>query len=501
MSRPASAPRATRRRRSRPPPPVDQLVRDVRIAGYDPTGAGIAALTLAGADRLELQADLDGNGAIDASSEERIGYRVAPSSRSLQRIVGSQSLPILSDVAADGLRLSYFDAAGAALDPTAAAHPRRDPPRRDRRHELAARPDRERPRARRRPAGEPMTAKGSALVVAILLIALAGVLTTTLTDLGRLALRRARLDRDGVRAWFVAEAGLAETAATLPAGHAFTDALRAAPAPPAPAGAPWTYALGFLDDGDEHPNDATTDVNARVILRVNAFGPGARPAPSRGRPRPPCRPAPARGPHVGRRRPDPDCRFSAGWPRLRHEQRLHDRGSGRIPAPACRSRTEPGCPCSRAPSRSSAAATSPSIERHAAPVLRRGRERRGTRAIWRPGSLAPSLGTVASPRFVVVDGDAVADAATSGAGALFVAGRLRVSGRLAFTGSLAAAGGIEVAPGASLEVCGGVFAAGPSAFDARGTGFVRASSTALRMAATLAPLPARARVLAVREAS
>ncbi len=100
---------------------VDQLVRDVRIAGYDPTGAGIAALTLAGADRLELQADLDGNGAIDASSEERIGYRVAPSSRSLQRIVGSQSLPILSDVAADGLRLSYFDAAGAALDPTAAA--------------------------------------------------------------------------------------------------------------------------------------------------------------------------------------------------------------------------------------------------------------------------------------------------------------------------------------------------------------------------------------------
>ena len=30
------------------------------------------------ADRLELQADLDGNGAIDASSEERIGYRVAP---------------------------------------------------------------------------------------------------------------------------------------------------------------------------------------------------------------------------------------------------------------------------------------------------------------------------------------------------------------------------------------------------------------------------------------
>jgi type IV pilus assembly protein PilW len=98
---------------------VDQLVRDVRIAGYDPTGAGIAAFTLTAADRIELQADLDGDGTIDASSEERIGWRVATSSRSLQRVVGAQTLPILSDVAADGFRLAFVDGAGATLDPAA----------------------------------------------------------------------------------------------------------------------------------------------------------------------------------------------------------------------------------------------------------------------------------------------------------------------------------------------------------------------------------------------
>jgi hypothetical protein len=50
-------------------------------------------------------------------------------------------------------------------------------------------------------------------------------------------------------------------------------------------------------------------------------------------------------------------------------------------------------------------------------------------------------------------------------------------------------------------VCGGAWAGGASALDVRGAGFIRASSAALRMAATLAPLPANARVLGVREAS
>ncbi len=100
---------------------LDQLVRDLRVAGYDPTGAGITALPVVAADRIELQADLDGDGAIDPTSEEQIGYRVAPSSRSLQRVVGAQSLPILSNVATDSFRLAYFTADGTRLDPADAA--------------------------------------------------------------------------------------------------------------------------------------------------------------------------------------------------------------------------------------------------------------------------------------------------------------------------------------------------------------------------------------------
>ena len=117
------------------------------------------------------------------------------------------------------------------------------------------------------------TDRGSALVIAILLMALAGIVATSLAELGRLTVSRARVGRDGARAWFLAEAGLAETVAALPAGRAFTTALRAHPAPVAASGAAWTYAVGFLDDADDHPDDRTADVNARVILRVNAFGP------------------------------------------------------------------------------------------------------------------------------------------------------------------------------------------------------------------------------------
>ncbi|MEO6028251.1 MAG: hypothetical protein ABIR79_15410, partial [Candidatus Binatia bacterium] len=115
------------------------------------------------------------------------------------------------------------------------------------------------------------------------------------------------------------------------------------------------------------------------------------------------------------------------------------------------------------------------------------------------GALAATLGADATPRFTVVDGDATADMVTSGAGTLYVAGRLRVTGRLAFTGMVAAAGGIELAPGATMEICGGAWAGGAPAVDVRGSGFVRASAAALRLAASVAPLPAAARVIAARE--
>ena len=115
--------------------------------------------------------------------------------------------------------------------------------------------------------------RGSALVVAMLLVALAGVVATALAELGRLAIARARVDRDGLRAWFVAEAGLTDTLAALPPAHRFTDALRTYRPGPAAAGPPWSYAVALVDDADDHPNDPLSDVNARVTAKVTAFGP------------------------------------------------------------------------------------------------------------------------------------------------------------------------------------------------------------------------------------
>ena len=65
------------------------------------------------AQRLVLEADLDGDGAVDPDSEETIAWVCAPATRRLSRLVGRQSLPL-----ADGVTrctLTYFDAAGRPI--------------------------------------------------------------------------------------------------------------------------------------------------------------------------------------------------------------------------------------------------------------------------------------------------------------------------------------------------------------------------------------------------
>jgi hypothetical protein len=116
-----------------------------------------------------------------------------------------------------------------------------------------------------------------------------------------------------------------------------------------------------------------------------------------------------------------------------------------------------------------------------------------------PAFIPTALGTEATPQLTVVDGDAEVAAASSGAGTLYATGHLRISGRLDFTGVVAAANGVEVTATGELEICGALWAAGAPALDARGVGLVHASGDAIALAARVAPLPARARVLAVRE--
>jgi len=90
---------------------VEALTFDVRRAGWDPAAAGVTGLTGAAPDRLAIEADLDGNGAVDATSEEAIAWVCA--SGKLSRLVGRQSLPL-----ADGVTrctFHYADATGADI--------------------------------------------------------------------------------------------------------------------------------------------------------------------------------------------------------------------------------------------------------------------------------------------------------------------------------------------------------------------------------------------------
>jgi Tfp pilus assembly protein PilW len=100
---------------------IDQIVRDVRLAGYDPLERGLAGMVAAAPASLVLQADLDGDGTIDGSSEERVTYRSSTATGSLLRIVGTQTMPLLSNLAPGGFRLRYFDASGSELDPATPA--------------------------------------------------------------------------------------------------------------------------------------------------------------------------------------------------------------------------------------------------------------------------------------------------------------------------------------------------------------------------------------------
>ncbi len=94
---------------------LELMSRDLRRAGFDPTGAGLEPILAAGDHVLRIQADDDGSGAVDDRSEELVAYAFQPRDGTLSRVVGRQSMPIASGLPADGCRLAFLDAAGGAL--------------------------------------------------------------------------------------------------------------------------------------------------------------------------------------------------------------------------------------------------------------------------------------------------------------------------------------------------------------------------------------------------
>ncbi len=95
---------------------LEVIARDIRRGGLDPTcSKAFDGLSVAKGDQVTIQSDLDSSGAIDAA-EEQITYHYNYSTRSIDRVSGGTSHPLLSDMILSGSSLRYFDGAGVELD-------------------------------------------------------------------------------------------------------------------------------------------------------------------------------------------------------------------------------------------------------------------------------------------------------------------------------------------------------------------------------------------------
>ncbi len=83
---------------------LERMATELRQAGYDPQGAGFAAIELAEAERITLLDDLNENGAIDPT-RERVTYLLRGTV--LRRDAGGGAQPLAEGV--QRLRLSYYD--------------------------------------------------------------------------------------------------------------------------------------------------------------------------------------------------------------------------------------------------------------------------------------------------------------------------------------------------------------------------------------------------------
>jgi type IV pilus assembly protein PilW len=88
---------------------LDRMAREVREAGYDPTGAGIEAVLVAEPTRIVFQRDLNGNGLIDPT-HERVTYLLRPKETTLRRDAGGGAQPLAENVRR--FALSYLDSSG-----------------------------------------------------------------------------------------------------------------------------------------------------------------------------------------------------------------------------------------------------------------------------------------------------------------------------------------------------------------------------------------------------
>jgi hypothetical protein len=94
---------------------IDMMTRELRLSGYSGRGARLAGLRVATSERLELQADLNGDGDTDDANEV-VGYSYDAERAALLRATGNAPpQPMLDHVPAGGFVLGYRDGNNVSL--------------------------------------------------------------------------------------------------------------------------------------------------------------------------------------------------------------------------------------------------------------------------------------------------------------------------------------------------------------------------------------------------
>lgn len=98
---------------------IQLIVADAREAGFAPAGRLSDGVRRASRTVFGIARDLNGDGDVD-DANERVTYSHSAARRALMRAQGDASpQPLVDGLPADGLRFTYFDETGGALDPGA----------------------------------------------------------------------------------------------------------------------------------------------------------------------------------------------------------------------------------------------------------------------------------------------------------------------------------------------------------------------------------------------
>lgn len=96
---------------------MDMVAREIGMAGYDPTGLNTDNTTAndfsgipVSSSQLQLQADLDGSGSIDTTSQENAIYTYDSTNKKITRNIGGGAQPFLENI--EAFTFAYLDGSG-----------------------------------------------------------------------------------------------------------------------------------------------------------------------------------------------------------------------------------------------------------------------------------------------------------------------------------------------------------------------------------------------------